>query len=88
MNMQKKRMIMKPFVMSQLGHCPVIWMFHSRRLNSKVNSIHERALRITYQDHITTFQELLDKDSSVLMHNRNLKALATEMFKIHRGLLF
>ena len=79
---------MKPFVMSQFGHCPVIWMFHSRRLNSKVNSIHERALRITYQDHITTFQELLDKDSSVLMHNRNLKALATEMFKIHRGLLF
>ena len=61
-------------------------MFHSRRLNTKINSIHERALRITYQDHISTFQELLNKDNSVSIHHRNLQALATEMFKIHRGL--
>ena len=61
-------------------------MFDSRRLNSKINSIHERALRITYQDHISTFQELLNKDNSVSIHHRNFQALATEMFKIHRGL--
>ena len=61
-------------------------MFHSRRLNNKINSIHERALRITYQDNTSTFQELLNKDNFVLMHHRNLQVLATEMFKIHRGL--
>ena len=61
-------------------------MFHSRRLNNKINSIHERALRITYQDHISTFQELLNKDNSVSMQHRNLQALATEMFKTHRSL--
>ena len=77
---------MKSFVTSQFGYCPLIWMFHSRRLNNKINSIHERALRITYQDHISTFQELLNKDNSVSIHHRNLQALATEMFKIHRGL--
>ena len=48
MNMQKRRIIMKSFVTSQFGYCPLIWMFHSRRLNNKINSIHERALRITY----------------------------------------
>ena len=76
---------MKSFVTSQFGYCPLIWMFHSRRLNNKINSIHERALRITYQDHISTFQELLNKDNSVSIHHRNLQALATEMFKICRG---
>ena len=30
-----------------------------------MNSIHERALRITYQDHIYAFQELLSKDNSI-----------------------
>ena len=74
---------MKSFVTSQFGYCPLIWMFHSRRLNNKINSIHERALRITYQDHISTFQELLNKDNSVSIHHRNMQALATEMFKIH-----
>ena len=85
MNTQKRRIIMKSFVTSQFGYCPLISMSHSRRLNNKINSIHERALRITYQDHISTFQELLNKDNSVSIHRRNLQALATEMFKIHRG---
>ena len=65
MNMQKRIIIMKPFVTSQFGYCPLIWMFHSRRINNKINSIHERALRITYQGHISTFQELLNKNNSV-----------------------
>ena len=77
---------MKSFVTSHFGYCPLVWMFHSRRLNNKINFIHERALRITYQDHISAFQELLNKDSSVSTHRRNLQALATEMFKIHRVL--
>ena len=61
-------------------------MFHSRRLNNKINSTHERAPRITYQDHIPTFQELLNKDNSVSIFYKKLQALATEMFKIHWGL--
>ena len=55
MNMQQRRIIMKSFVMSQFGYYPLIWMFHSRHFNNKINSIHKRALRITYQDHISTF---------------------------------
>ena len=43
MNIQKGRTIMKSFVTSQFSYRPLIWMFHSRRLN-KINSIHERAL--------------------------------------------
>ena len=61
-------------------------MFHSRSLNKKVNSIHERGLRITYEDNTSTFQELRNKDNSVSIHHRNLQVLATEMFKIRRGL--
>ena len=45
-----KRIIMKSFIESQFGYCPLTWMFHSRRLNNKINRIHERALRITYND--------------------------------------
>ena len=86
MNIQKPTTIMKSFVTSQFSYCPLIWMFRSRRLNNKINSIHERVLRITYQDNTSTFQELLNKDDSASIHHRNLQFLATEMFKIHRGL--
>ena len=52
---------MKAFVESQFGYS-LIWMFHSRGLNNKINRIHERALRITYKNKSSTFQELLEKD--------------------------
>ena len=77
---------MKSFECSQFVYCPLIWMFNSSRLNNKINSIHEKALKITYQDHISTFQELLNKDNSISIHHRNVQVLATEMFKICRGL--
>ena len=55
MNIQKRGTIMKSFVTSQFSYCPLIWMFHSSRLKNKINSIHEKALRITYQDNTSTF---------------------------------
>ena len=62
-NIQKPRTVMKSFVTFQFGYCPLIWVFHTRHLNNKVSSIHERALRITYQDNTLTFQELLNRDN-------------------------
>ena len=41
---------MKSFIESQFGYFPLIWMLHSRGRNNEINRIHERALRITYND--------------------------------------
>ena len=57
-------------------------MFHSRALNNKINYIHERALRITYNDRTSTFEELLNKDNSVSIHLRNLQVLVTKLYKV------
>ena len=58
-------------------------MFHSRRLG--INYIHERALRIIYLDDNSSLAELIRKDSSSTIYRRNLKLLATEMFKVKIG---
>ena len=47
MDSKQRRNIMKAFVESQFGYCSLIWMFHNRELNNKINRIYERALRIT-----------------------------------------
>ena len=61
-------------------------MNHSRKLNNKINRIHERAIRLAYNDRHSTFKELLTKDKSVTMHHRNLQVLVTEMFKVKTGI--
>ena len=57
-------------------------MFHSRKMEHRINNIHKRALKLVYQDSPDlTFQELLAKDNSVSVHQKNLQLLATEIFK-------
>ena len=84
MDIPKRRLLMKSFISSQFGYCPLIWMFHSRGLNNKINLLHKRALKITYGDKDLTYQELLEMDNSVSVHHRNLQILATEMFKVYK----
>ena len=86
MDQDKRRLLMKAFVNSQFGFCPLVWMFHSRKLNSRINKLQERALRIVYRDNISSYSELLEKDKSVTVHQRNLQVLATEIFKPKIGI--
>ena len=78
---------MKTFVISQFNGFPLlVWTFHSRKLNHHINSIHERTLRVAYQDYKSTFLELLQRDNSITIHQRNLQVLATESFKAKNDL--
>ena len=61
-------------------------MCHSRENNNKINRLHERCLRIICNDKRSSFNALLEKDGSVSIHERNIKILATEMFKVSKNL--
>ena len=37
MDLNKRRNLMKAFIIFQFSYCSVIWMFHSRSLNNKIN---------------------------------------------------
>ena len=41
LSFEKKRNFLKAFIESQFKYCPLIWMFHSRNLNNKINHLHE-----------------------------------------------
>ena len=53
---------------------------HSRSLDTRINIIHERALRIVYDDHSSSFDTLLDKSGQVKIYRRNLRILAVEIY--------
>ncbi len=82
----KKIILMNSFIQSQFAYCPLLLMFCSKELDKKINSIHKRALRMVYLDYTSSFEELLKKDNSVTIHQRNIQLLATEMFKIAKEL--
>ena len=78
---------MKAFLSSEFRYYPLVWMFHSGKLNCRVYKLHERTLRIVCQDYASSFTELLEEDNSTTIHNRNIhnrniQLLATELFKV------
>ena len=79
MNFEQRRLIMNSFVICHFSYCPVVWMFHSRKLNARINRVHERALRVVYRDFDSSFEELLSRDSSTTLHQRNLQKLMTDI---------
>ena len=60
---------------------PVTWMFHGPNTNYKINRLQEQALRLIYNDHISSFKELLSKDGTFTIHEQNIQNLAIKMFK-------
>ena len=85
-SLEKRRLVMKTFIESQFNYYPLIWMFHSRTINNKINRLHERALRIVYCDLKSSFEGLLMKDNSFSIHERKLQSLAIEIYKFLNGL--
>ena len=85
MTKDKFRTIMNVFFSSQLGYGPLVWMFHNRTLNYRINKIQEKALRLVHNDNTSSFYELLQKDNSFTIHHQNIQKLALEMNRVkHR----
>ena len=85
MNVTKRKILMNAFFNAQFSYCPLTWMFHSRKLNNKINKLHERCLRIVYNNNTSTYDELLETGNSVPVRFRNVQALAIKLYRVVNG---
>ena len=72
-------------IKSQFAYCPLVWMFCFRQSNNLINKVHERALKLIYQDNCNV-DVLLEKQHNFSIHQRNLQDLMTEIYKIVNGI--
>ena len=83
MGFNKKRLAAIAFFMVQFNYYPLTWMCHNRTYSNKINRLHQRCLRLIYNDKRLCFENLLESYNSVSIHHKNLQTLAIEMFKVH-----
>ena len=60
MSFDKRRILLKTIIVSQVNYCPLVWISHGRGLNNKTNNLHERALRIVCQKKSQIFKFCLE----------------------------
>ena len=56
-------------------------MFHSRCTNDKINMLYERALRIVYDNNVSTFDQLRAMEKSFCIHQQNIQRLLIEIYR-------
>ena len=61
-------------------YCPITWVFFSRSCNSKINKLQEKALRLVYDDHESSFDVLLNKNKTSPIHHQNIQKLMLEVY--------
>ena len=61
-------------------------MFGSRQTNNLINKLHERALRIVLNDHISDFQALLHESNDISSHRRHIQMFVIKFYKIKNEL--
>ena len=58
MDLNKKRLLLNMFFVSQLNYCQLVCMCNNHTKNNKINRVHERCLRVIYNDKKSFFEEL------------------------------
>ena len=78
---------MNAFITSQLSYCPYVWTSHSKTINNRINKIHEKTLRLVCKDEKNlSLDNLLKKDKSVSIDQKNLQILARKIYKARNDL--
>ena len=86
MNTDKKTRIFSSFIKSQLTYCHLLWVFCTKHSIGKINSIHERCLRLIQQNYASDFEVLLENANEKSVHQKCIELLMTEVYKYLNGL--
>ena len=84
MKLKERRLITSAFMhlFSLIFYCRVVWIFHNRNLNDRINKIQERVVSFVHRDFKCTFREQTSKDNSSTLQQNNLQKVAAESFKV------
>ena len=63
-----KKLLFNAVIKSQFSYCPLVVMFYSKQTSKMINKLHERALRIVLNNHISNFETLLQKSNNISCH--------------------
>ena len=86
LNLERRRSLMKAFIESQFEYCPLVCIVCGRQENNPINHLHERALRIVYNE--SAFENLLELDNWVSIHHRNIRLLSIDLYKVQHNLSY
>ena len=61
------------FILPHLQYCSTVWHFCSARNRDQLESLNKRALRVIFNDKVSSYQQLLHKSEGSILYNRRIQ---------------
>ena len=71
LSVDKARLLANAFIDGQFNYAPLIWMFAGKKLINKICKIHHRTLQVVYDDFDISYDELLELNRDLSIHQRH-----------------
>ena len=81
MRHKEKEAIINTFLYSNFNYDCLIWHFNSKKTQNKMEKIHESCLKFLLNDYVSSYAELREKSTSVLMETKRPRTMVYEIFK-------
>ena len=81
LTVEKAKMLANAFINSQFNYASLVWMFAGKFSINKICKIHYRTLQVIHIDYQKSYDELLDINKDVNIHQKHLRILVLEVFK-------
>ena len=76
----QKGILLSSFIISYFSHRLLIWMFCSKKSTKKINTVHERSLRIILKDREPPHPLLLEGAHQITFHQRYISSLMIKVY--------
>ena len=80
MKKNQKGILLSSFIISYFSHRLLIWMFCSKKSTKKINTVHERSLRIILKDREPPHPLLLEGAHQITFHQRYISSLMIKVY--------
>ena len=80
MKQNQKVILLSSFIISYFSHRLLIWMFCSKKFTKKINTVHERSLRIILKDRESPHPLLLEEAHQITFHQRYISSLMIKVY--------
>ena len=80
MKQNQKGILLSSFIISYFSHRRLIWMFCSKKSTKKINTVHERSLRIILKDRESPHPLLLEEAHQITFHQRYISSLMIKVY--------
>ena len=78
---ETKLITFNSFILSNFNYCPLVWHHCSIENTRKMEKIQERGLRFVYNDHSSSYSELLSISNKKMLYVERLQKIAVFVFK-------